>query len=149
MISKVDTSCNVLLDPGSKPGVTNKKNKVPHLTKQRKLGNTGEKLAAAYLKSEGFKICAVNFSTKLGEIDIIAQKYDFISFIEVKTRKKEHFAVSQVVTKSKQQKIIKTAKLYTMRHKIKNKVLRFDIITVIGSQDDHKINHIKNAFYGQ
>jgi len=53
------------------------------------LGDKREKIAREYLENKGYKILDKNFRyNKLGELDIIAQKDDTITFIEVKTHMK-------------------------------------------------------------
>jgi len=56
----------------------------------KKIGYFGEKIAADYLKGKGYQILERNYkkdwsSVKKGEIDIICQKGEVISFVEVKT----------------------------------------------------------------
>lgn len=51
-------------------------------------GLFAEKIAINFLQIKGYKILHHRFKTKFGEIDLIAQKGDFIIFIEVKARKK-------------------------------------------------------------
>lgn len=114
-----------------------------------KLGKKGEDLTAQYLKNLGFHIIAQNYSSKLGEIDIIAQKEEVVAFVEVKLRHNKEFYLSQLITKSKQNKIIKTAFKYIALNKIQNKVLRFDVALLTYSPellDQYSINYIENAF---
>jgi len=122
----------------------------------KKLGFTGENIVAQFLEKNGYKIVAKNFSSKFGEIDIIAEKYEFLVFVEVKTRKICYFPISSVVTPSKQKKIIKTAKYFLMKKNINifDKVCRFDVATLLyGSgrhEHDHfQIDYIENAFWEQ
>ena len=49
-------------------------------------GNSGEDIAAKYLKKHGFKIVNRNWKNRYCEIDIIASKQDRIFFVEVKYR---------------------------------------------------------------
>jgi len=56
------------------------------LTTNKALGNIGEVKSCEYLESEGYFILEKNFRCRFGEIDIIAQTDNVISFIEVKTR---------------------------------------------------------------
>lgn len=51
-------------------------------------GRIAEDVAANYLESLGFNIIDRNWRTKLCEVDIVAQKDDTISLVEVKYRKK-------------------------------------------------------------
>lgn len=53
-------------------------------TWEDKTGGIGEKLAADYLKTRGFKIVARNFRVRSGELDIVCQKGRLLVFVEVK-----------------------------------------------------------------
>jgi Holliday junction resolvase-like predicted endonuclease len=77
----------------------------------------------------------------------VATKGEVICFVEVKTRRQAYFAISSVVTGSKQQKIAKAAKIFVAQNKIADKVLRFDVATVVvtGSYQP-MINYLENAF---
>ena len=44
------------------------------------LGPWGEAAAAAYLRKKGFRIEAMNYRTRLGEIDIIAADRRYLIF---------------------------------------------------------------------
>lgn len=54
---------------------------------RRRFGNHGEDLAAVFLMSKGYRLLARNWSCRLGEIDLIAEKKGVVHFVEVKTRK--------------------------------------------------------------
>lgn len=110
------------------------------------IGQNGEQAVAKYLEQQGFSIVAQNYRQRCGEIDIIAQQGELLCFVEIKTRTTEHFPISQVVTKAKQQKIIKTAKWYILTNKVNNKILRFDVAIVTGIVDDFTIRYLPNAF---
>ena len=110
------------------------------------LGNCGEKAVANLLKSKKFKIIEQNYRTKLGEIDIIAQRDEFLVFVEVKTRKTNYFPTSNVVTFYKQKKIINTAKLFILKNNIIDKVCRFDVASVVAHGNEYNIEYIENAF---
>ena len=51
------------------------------------LGSWGEAKSAEYLRKNGYKIEAMNYNSRFGEIDIIARKKKIIAFVEVKLRK--------------------------------------------------------------
>ena len=59
----------------------------PTMTKtpKRKTGDIGEEVVCQYLERKGFRVLERNYLRKWGEIDIIAEKGDLISFVEVKT----------------------------------------------------------------
>jgi putative endonuclease len=58
---------------------------------RKKIGLKGELYAVHYLRSKGYEIVANNFYTRYGEIDIVAQKNNRFSFVEVKTRTSDYF----------------------------------------------------------
>lgn len=49
-------------------------------------GHAAEKVAAVYLRQNGFKILDINWRTKYCEIDIVAHKKKRVYFVEVKHR---------------------------------------------------------------
>ena len=112
----------------------------------RRFGNEGEDLVAQWLESHGAIILHRNYQTRLGEVDIIATKGDVIAFVEVKTRNTEYFPISQTVTWSKQQRIIKAAKHFILYQRVIDKTYRFDVATVVLDRGQNKIEYIKNAF---
>lgn len=115
-------------------------------TEQRSFGDEGEAKVVEYLQNEGYAICARNFHIRGGEIDIIARKKEVIAFVEVKTRKVEQFALSEVVTVPKQRKIIRTARAYLFQHHVHDVVIRFDIALVTGELAHAQVTYLPNAF---
>jgi putative endonuclease len=111
-------------------------------------GKTGENAAAKYLKNKGYKILAKNFRKTYGEIDIIAQKGENITFVEVKTRKSDAYGTpAEFVTIKKQKRIIKAAYTY-IQEKDLDAEFTFDIVEVyFDGRKVTQINHIENAFY--
>jgi len=108
-------------------------------------GKKGEEAVCAWLLNEGFTIRTCNFAVREGEIDIIAHKGNVLAFIEVKTRYNNYFPLSEVITLSKQRKIIHTAKRYLLASSDIDKVLRFDVALVtMGSTPT--ITYIPHAF---
>lgn len=115
-------------------------------TEQRFFGDTGEAAIVEYLQNEGYDIYARNFQTRGGEVDIIARKGEVLAFVEVKTRRVESFALSEVVTISKQRKIIRAARAYLFRYRMSDVVIRFDVAILTGDARTWKLNYIPNAF---
>lgn len=50
-------------------------------------GRRAEWLAALSLMLRGYRIAALRYKTRAGEIDIVARKGDLIAFVEVKARR--------------------------------------------------------------
>ena len=114
-------------------------------TANRQSGDKAENQAAKFLKSKGYKILHKNYSTTLGEIDIIAHHIDTLVFVEVKARSSTDFGnPSEFVGEYKQRRIAKTACQFLSRHQIRGANVRFDVIEVYLT--DNKIEHIENAF---
>jgi putative endonuclease len=112
------------------------------------IGKIGEEIAAQYLIKNGYNILDKNISAPFGEIDIIAEKNNCICFVEVKSRKTEIYGLpEEAITKMKKNKIIKVAQFYIKKKHIKEKLFRFDVISIYFNKNTRqKIRHIKNAF---
>ena len=117
------------------------------------IGDLGEDYAAGYLaKKKRCKILERNYRIGRGEVDIIAEKGEYIIFVEVKTRfDNEYGTPAEAVTPAKQERIMGVAASYLARYD--GKSARFDIIEIIGKVVKDKlkvksINHIENAFWG-
>lgn len=114
------------------------------------LGRWGEQLAADYYKKKHCKLLGLNYSCRFGEIDVIAADKRYIIFAEVKLRKDNSFAnAREFVTRSKQERIIKTASLWLSQNETELQP-RFDVIEIYApdgvNSKNIKINHIENAF---
>lgn len=116
----------------------------------RLLGAWGEQQAAEYLRRKGYKILAVNFKCRFGELDIIAQKGRTVAFVEVKTRKSGDFALAmEYVDQMKQEKLRKTAALWISQQEWEGRV-RFDVIEVYAGEGTAtrrpRLHHMEDAF---
>ncbi len=122
---------------------------------QKQIGAWGEKIAQNYLQKKGYKILGVNYvnqekgNPQKGEIDIIAQKGDIISFIEVKTLTALNniIAPEDKVVLSKRKKIIKAAETYLLSKKYRSNIKwQIDIIGIEINKDLSKagIRHLQN-----
>ena len=119
------------------------------LADSKLLGRWGERRAVGFLTNKGFKVIARNYTCKAGEIDLItADPEGAIVFVEVKTRRDEQFAKAQdAVTTKKQRTMAQAAKNFVRNYKVKDKPLRFDVVTVVlGRKGKPQIRHYENAF---
>ena len=113
-------------------------------------GRWGESIAAEYLKSQGYTVRAMGYSSRFGEIDIIASGHGYLTFVEVKTRKSDKFAKGrEFVDRRKQEKIILTASFWIEENTVDLQP-RFDVIEIYAPDgiktQNPKINHIIDAF---
>lgn len=109
-------------------------------------GKEGEKIAAAYLKKNGYRIIEKNYRCVLGEIDIIAREKGALVFVEVKTRKSAELGYpEQAVGINKQKKMSQLA-LWYLQKKNADTGARFDVVAITISTSGNEIKLIKNAF---
>lgn len=121
----------------------------------KKTGSFGEKIAEKYLKNKGYQILDRNYffrikdSPQRGEIDIIAQRGDIISFIEVKTSGAPSPIISpeEKVNFKKRKRIQKAAESWLLQKKIPlSSKWQIDVVSIIinSSHKKAKIKHLKN-----
>lgn len=114
----------------------------------RLFGNKGERLAARFLKRQGYKILVRQARNRFGEIDLIALDGCTIVFVEVKTRgshKAGHPA--EAVDRRKQQQLTKAALAWLKTKRLTDRSCRFDVVAItLGNEGDPLIEHIQNAF---
>ena len=110
----------------------------------RERGAKYEELAAEYLQKQGFQILQRNFSSRFGEIDLIAREGRYLVFVEVKYRKDISCGYpEEAVSARKQQRIRHTASWYLYRHGYGEDLpCRFDVVSITGE----KISLIRDAF---
>lgn len=99
--------------------------------KRRESGNMGEKAAVKFLKKNGYRIRGTNFRCRTGEIDIIAEKNDWLVFIEVRTKTNLEFGKpEESVTTAKKERLINTALTYLANYKNLPSLWRIDFVAV-------------------
>jgi len=111
------------------------------------LGKTGEEQARIYLQKNSYNILETNWRHKKYEIDIIAETNDALIIIEVKTRNSDAFGSPESFVNNKKQKfLISAANAYVEKNNILKEV-RFDIVSVLYSNNNFTIEHLIDAFY--
>lgn len=114
------------------------------------LGQRGERLAARFLRRQGYRILGRN--VKLGdyEIDIITHKEDTIAFVEVKTRSDDFYAdPEENVDHTKREHIRKAARRYIETHDYPDMYYRFDVVSILAPPNARpQVTVYYNAFDG-
>lgn len=120
---------------------------------RKMLGRWGEGVAADFLRKKRYKIVGMEYRTRMGEIDIIAENRRYIVFVEVKLRRSASFAEArEYVDAAKQRRVIAAAKHWLMQNDT-DKQPRFDVIEVYAPEgaDTEKptVNWLENAFMAE
>jgi len=114
---------------------------------KKAIGQTGEQAAAAFLRSKGYKIIQPNYRAAGAEVDLVASIGEILCFVEVKTRKTcDHGAPEAFVTRSKQQRIIRAARIFSARKPYRGYRVRFDVVSVLRDGETLTCDLIENAF---
>jgi putative endonuclease len=111
------------------------------------LGKAGEERAVAYLQEHGYIILEQNFVFQKAEIDIIAQKGDWLIVVEVKTRTSTDYGNPEdFVNKKKIKLLVKAIDEYVQQSDLDLEI-RFDIISIVKEGEKFIIDHLEDAFY--
>lgn len=108
-------------------------------------GDEWEHQARRWLESKGLRFIAANVRARGGEIDLIMREGSTTVFIEVRFRRSSRYGgAAASVTRSKQTKLLQTARLWLARHNgsFETTDCRFDVVACNGNQ----IEWFKNAF---
>lgn len=122
----------------------------------KQTGDIGEDAAARYLCRQGCRVIARNYRTPHGEIDIIAQKGEYIIFAEVKTRQERdggrYGRPADAVDRRKRERLRYSAACY-LHENPTDKKQRIDIIEVYKKESQGRmvitdIKHFPGAVGG-
>ncbi len=98
---------------------------------RKKLGAWGEEVAKTHLEANGFKIISQNWRCRLGEADMIAEKNNVVSFVEVKTRRGSSAGKpEEAITPRKAQKMIQVALTWIGEHGHDDLDWQLDLVAV-------------------
>lgn len=118
------------------------------MAKHIETGRFGEEIALRLLEAKGYIILELNWRSGSREIDIIAQEGTTIVFVEVKTRRSQHYGTALQAIEYKKQAYMISAAHHYMRLKSLPYSARFDLVAIdYSSGEDYTVEHICNAFY--
>ena len=114
------------------------------------LGAMGEAAAADWLRKKHWKILAMNYRCRLGEVDLIARDGEEYVFVEVKLRRAGGYApAAEYVTPAKQRKLRVAAESWLAENDLSDPPCRFDVVEVYLDREGKRIenmNLISEAF---
>ena len=112
------------------------------------LGRAGEEAAAAFLKSQGYRIRERNWRHKSMELDLICEQGGDLVFVEVKTRASGTLAPgAHSVNAEKRRRLIRAATMYLSKKKLWERPCRFDLVSMLALEDGSFRPRLhKNAF---
>jgi putative endonuclease len=112
-------------------------------------GRWSEKRCERFLKAKGFKTLTRNYRCRVGELDLVMVDTDgSIVFVEVRSRTDAiRMPPEATITSTKRAHISQAARFFLAAHRIEDRPLRFDVITlVLGRAGPPQIQHFPNAF---
>ena len=115
----------------------------------KNLGKRGEEIASDFLKRKGYAILDTNFSSRYGEIDVIAEHEDEMIFVEVKTRThwKQMVSGEESVSFLKRERMQKTIQIYFQKKGIEFEIpWRCDVIVIEIHKRHYRLIHYPYAF---
>lgn len=100
---------------------------------RKEIGDLGERIACAYLKSQGWKVLYRNYrGPKGGEVDVVARDNDTLVFVEVKTRTVRGYGRPlDAVDYKKQELIERGANSWLQLLGRRDLPWRFDVVEII------------------
>lgn len=112
----------------------------------RLIGKRYEQQAEHFLQQQGLTSLVRNYQCRFGEIDLIMQQAQTLVFVEVRYRNSNtHGSAAETVTRSKQQKLLRTAGHFLAQQpQYRHMNCRFDIIGI--SHKGADIQWLQHAF---
>ncbi len=122
------------------------------MTDHRKsVGQSGEAVAATFLRKQGYRLLQRNYRCTLGEIDLIVQDGEELVFVEVRTKQRPClFRPEESIDRRKALRLVKLGEYYLASTKHLEVPWRIDLVVVELTPDGEpvRIEHFQNATSG-
>ena len=116
-------------------------------TRNQRLGELGERIAARWLTRRGWRIVYRRFQNGRRDIDLVAQRDAMVAFVEVKARKGATFGDPvEAVNHRKQRELARSAHVWIDRHGRADEAYRFDVVGVLLDGEKVLVKHVEDAF---
>ena len=104
-------------------------------------GIRAEYLASTYLMLKGYRLVAMRYKTKFGEIDLVMRRAKTLIFIEVKARPTYDAAAMALHTKN-QLRVMQASQVFLQQHvAYQNHQVRFDAVLIAWYKRPHHLVH--------
>lgn len=120
--------------------------------KRHEIGILGERIAAGFLRNNGYEVLDTNYRCPEGEIDIIAKTGDTVVFVEVRTKTSYLYgSAEESITAAKMDRLRAVADRYAQEHEELPEGRRIDVIAIRLDPEGtlSHIEHIENAVEGR
>ena len=109
------------------------------------IGARGEDIATKWLREQGYYIVERNWRVGRYEMDIIAEHYDTLHFVEVKTRRKGGWqSAYDSIDEQKTRSLRRAAMAYRSMHRIRHNI-QFDLIAITVDNDNStSLEYVEN-----
>jgi putative endonuclease len=112
-------------------------------------GTRSERAAGRFLRRQGFRILAHNYTCPHGELDLIALDGRCVVFVEVRSTGGEDVnRPAASVDEAKQRRLTRLALYYLQEHHLLDCTARFDVLALSwpAGQREPRIVHYRQAF---
>jgi putative endonuclease len=114
---------------------------------RRGVGDEAEALVVEHYQRAGWTVRDRNVLCRRGEVDLVVEKGRALAFVEVRMRSTAVWGdPSQTVGRAKQRKVVLTALRYLQQHRILERVIQFDVASVVGRGRTGVVEIIPDAF---
>ena len=101
------------------------------LTPRAARGDRAERIACAYLSSQGYELIERNVRFPVGEIDLVAKAGSALCFVEVRSASSTAWGgAAASITRPKQRRIIRAARWYLQSCRLSYLDIRFDVVAI-------------------
>jgi putative endonuclease len=104
---------------------------MPPLSTAIEIGNYGERVAAAFVRRNGYRVLTRNYKTERGELDLVCRDGSVLVFVEVRARSGELFGrPAETIDERKEDALVAAAQSYLQLLKRDDITYRFDAVEV-------------------
>lgn len=107
-------------------------------SEKARIGRMGEEAAVRYLRQKGLRMVALNRREGHDELDIIAERWGVLHFVEVKTRRAEGLTrPAEAITEQKSRALRRAASAFMAQQRMRYEGydVQFDLVAVYHNEE--------------